>query len=284
MDKINTKTITFQTGDGWELVGDLTAGQTPTTAILISAGTGFPRQFYSAFANYLALQGAIVLTFDYRGIGGSAANDLATAGIEYTDWAKDQAAAIDMLSKEAQGLRITHIGHSVGGHFLGFVKNHHKIHKHAFISVGTGYFGGHKLSNLPTEFYFWWILGSFSLARWGYIKPVGGWKGAALPPSVFKTWRRWSHKRHYFQTELGKRLEPDHFSDVTAAIRSWIFSDDPIATLRSGNDLLKCYPNAPQEIILRTPKEVGVKRIGHEGAFRAGREKLWQEIWDWLNT
>ena len=40
-------------------------------AILINIGTGIPRQFYAAFAGHLASRGFTVLTYDYRGIGGS---------------------------------------------------------------------------------------------------------------------------------------------------------------------------------------------------------------------
>lgn len=188
------------------------------------------------------------------------------------DWAKDQSAALAFLNAEATNLPLNHIAHSVGGHFLGFVDKQHLINKNAFVSVGTGYFGGHHKSNLPASMYFWWLLGSFSLARWGYIKPVGGWKGAALPPDVFKTWRRWSHKKHYFRNELNKRLPAGHFEEVQSPIRSWIFTDDPIATPRSSKDVLVTYPNAPKETIFKKPSDFGVKRIGHEALLeKAGK-------------
>jgi predicted alpha/beta hydrolase len=31
------------------------------------------------------------------------------------------------------------------------------------------------------------------------------------------------------------------------------------------------------------PRDFGVKRIGHEGAFRRGMEPLWEEILDWFD-
>jgi predicted alpha/beta hydrolase len=46
--------------------------------------------------------------------------------------------------------------------------------------------------------------------------------------------------------------------------------------------LLQVYPNAPREIVVRTPADYGVTRIGHEGAFRKGLEPLWDEVFDWL--
>lgn len=276
--------LSFVTSDGVTLQGDLTTCEEPKLAVLVSSGTGFPRQFYHPVAQFMAERGAIVLTYDYRGIAESRQGDLAGSTIEYSDWGRhDMVAAVDSLREAAPGLPLTHMAHSVGGHFLGLMPNHQAIDRHAFISVGTGYFGGHHLKNWPLELYFWWGLGSFSLLRWGYIKPVGGWQGEALPPRVFKTWRRWSNRRSYFKSDFGGRLEPQHYADVTAPIRSWVFSDDPIATTRAGQDLLDCYPNAETSLQYRTPGELGVRRIGHEGAFRPGREALWTECWDWLS-
>lgn len=279
----NVNVVTFTANDGRQLTGDLYSGPDPKIGVLISAGTGFPRRFYRHVAAWLAERGAIVLTYDYRGIGDSGAENLQKSEIDYPDWGKlDLAAAIDALEAQATDLPLVHLAHSVGGHFLGLAENQHKLHRHAFVSVGTGYFGGHHLRNLPLEFYFWWVFGGYCLARYGYIKPVGGWKGEALPPRVFKTWRRWAHKPDYFASEIGSVLTPDNFDEVTSQIRSWIFSDDPIATKKSSASLLSCYPNADSEIVFKHPTEYGLSRIGHEGAFRKGNETLWGDIWEYL--
>lgn len=280
------KQISFAASDGWTLAGDIYQGPEPRIAILVSAGTGFPRLFYKDIATYLAQLGAVVMTYDYRGIGGSAADDIATSNIDYPDWGHlDLTAAINALETAAPGLPITHLAHSVGGHFIGLAPNHGKIKRHAFLSVGTGYIGGHHLRNRPMELYFWWGIGAYSLARFGHIANVGGWKGEPLPPKLFRTWRRWSHRRAYFKPDIGKieGMTPQFYDEVTAPIRSWVFPDDPIATPSTAQDLLTCYPAAPHEIVLRSPSEIGAKRIGHEGAMRRGREKLWSEVWNWLS-
>ncbi|WP_424985826.1 serine aminopeptidase domain-containing protein [Microbulbifer sp. S227A] len=276
--------VTFAARDGWRLMGDIYRSPDPRMGILISAGTGFPRGFYDAAARYWAARGAVVLTYDYRGIGGSAAADIARSGIDYPDWGHlDMPAALDRLGSAAPGLPLVHVAHSVGGHFLGLMPNHHMITRHAFLSVGTGYFGGHQLRNLPAEFYFWWGLGSYALARHRYIKPIGGWQGEPLPPNLFRTWRRWSHRRAYFRPDYDTLLAPQHYSAVTAPIRSWVFRDDPIATPRAAADLLACYPNAPSNIQQRSAADFGLRRIGHDGAFRKGREAVWNEVWGWLS-
>lgn len=270
--------------DGFPLSMRLISPQTPTRAVLVSSGTGFPKGFYERFARHLAGQGCAVLTYDYRGIAGSRPVDLAALQMDYPDWGRlDMAAALEALIEAAPGLSVSHVGHSVGGHFVGFLPNHDRIERHAFVSVGSGYWGLHHRSYNPLELFFWFGFGPFSLARHGYVKGGGLWAGTDLPRGAFETWKRWCLKPTYFHDELKERLRPHQFEAVTAPIRSWIFPDDPIATPRTAPRLMEVYPNAPSEIIVRTPADYGVKRIGHEGAFRRGMETLWDEIFHWLS-
>lgn len=275
--------FTVQASDGYPLSMRLVSAETPTTAVLVSSGTGFPKGFYDRFARHLAARGAAVLTYDFRGIAGSRPEDLAAMQMDYTDWGRlDMPAALDALIAAAPGLPVVHVGHSVGGHFLGFMPNQHRIDRHAFVSVGSGWWGRHHRSYNPLELVFWLIYGPYSLARRGYIKGGGLWAGTDLPAGVWKTWRRWCLKEPYFLNELKDRLQPHHFEAVTAPIRSWVFTDDPVATPVTSPILLQIYPNAPREVVVRGPADFNAARIGHEGAFRKGLEPLWDEVFDWL--
>ncbi len=277
--------LTAPAADGYPLSMRLISAPQPTHAVLVTSGTGFPKGFYERFARHLAGRGAAVLTHDMRGIGGSRPDDLAAMRMTYEDWGRlDMPAALEALIAETPGLPVTHVGHSVGGHFAGFMPNHAKIKRHAFVAVGSGYWRKHPLSYNPVELFFWWAYGPFSLARHGYIKGGGMWRGADLPRGVFLPWRKWCHDPRYFGERLLTELQPNHFAEVTAPIRSWIFTDDPIANTRTGPDMLKVYPNAPSELVVRRPAEYGVARIGHEGMFRRGMEAVWDEIADWLTA
>ena len=271
--------------DGYPLSMRLISAPEPTIAILVSSGTGFPKGFYDRFARHLAGRGAVVLTYDYRGIAGSRPADLAALRMDYPDWGRlDMPAALNALIEAAPGLPVVHVGHSVGGHFLGFMPNQDRITRNAFVSVGTGYWGLHHRSYNLLELFFWLGFGPLSLARHGYVKGGGLWAGTDLPRGVFETWKRWCLKRAYFSEELKTTLKPHAFDAVRSPIRSWIFTDDPIANPRTAPELLRVYPNAPAEIVLRGPGDYGVKRIGHEGAFRRGLEPLWDEMFDWLTA
>jgi predicted alpha/beta hydrolase len=278
-----TRDLIQPAADGYPLSMRLISHPAPTQAILVSSGTGFPKRFYERFARHLAAKGAAVLTYDFRGIAGSRPDDLATMVMDYPDWGRwDIPAAVEALAQAAPDLPILHVGHSVGGHFVGFMPEPGRIARHAFVSVGVGYWGLHHRSYNPLELFFWLGFGPFSLARHGYVKGGGLWAGTDLPRGVFETWKRWCLKAEYFEDELGDRLRPNAFETVTAPIRSWVFADDPIATPAAAERLLRVYPNAPKDIVVRTPADYGARRIGHEGAFRAGMEPLWDEIFDWL--
>lgn len=283
MADLSTESFVAPAADGYPLAMRLIRPAGPTSAVLVTSGTGFPKEFYERFARHLAEKGAVVLTYDFRGIGGSRPDNLARLDMDYVDWGRfDMPAALDALAERAPGLPILHVGHSVGGHFLGFMPNHARIARHAFVSVGSGFWGHHHRSYNPLELFFWFGFGPWSLFRHGYVKGGGLWRGADLPRGVYTTWRRWCLKPRYFADELAERLQPNHFHEVTAPIRSWIFPDDPIATPRTGRFMLDLYSAAPRDLIIRRPADYGVGRIGHEGAFRKGMTPLWDEIADWL--
>lgn len=283
MTDITARDLTVTAADGYALSARLLTPPKPTVAVLVSSGTGFPKGFYDRFARHLAARGAMVLTYDFRGIADSRPDDLAAMQMDYVDWGRlDMPAALDALTAEADGLPVTHVGHSVGGHFAGFMPNHARIARHAFVSVGSGWWGGHHRSYNPLELIFWFALGPLHLARHGHIRNGLLWQGTDLPRGVYETWRRWCLKPAYFIDELKDRLQPHAFDQVAAPIRSWIFTDDPIATPTSGPKILNLYASAPRSMVVRRPSDHGVKRVGHEGAFRRGMETLWDEMFDWL--
>lgn len=275
--------LTFTARDGYGLAGRLTRASGPARgALLLTAGTGFPMGFYQRAADHFARRGAVVLTYDMRGIGGSRPDDLARFDMDYTDWGRlDMPAALDALIAEAPDLPVAHVGHSVGGHFAGFMDNHGLIERHAFVAVGSGYWRKHPLSYNPVELFFWWGYGPYSLARHGYIKSGAIWRGADLPRGVFLPWRRWCHDPAYFGERLWSELKPNHFAEVTAPIRSWIFSDDPIANRRTAPDMMAAYPRAPSDLIVHQPRDFGRTAVGHDGMFRKGMEAFWDEVLDW---
>ena len=162
-------------------------------------------------------------------------------------------------------------------------KNHAQIDAHAFVCVGSGYWGHHALWYRPLALFFWHGWGAYSLRRYGYLKTGGGWTGRSLPKGVFTTWRRWCHQPEYYLNELASVLRPHHFEEIRAPIRSFIYQDDPIASLRTGEILLRAYPAASKEIVLHRAAEFGLKSIGHGGPFTKKTAPAAAPILDWLD-
>lgn len=277
-------TQTFASTDGTPLAYTLYEPEGEATCgVLISAGTGFPQRLYAKFAAYLASKGARVLTFDYRGIGGSRPENLAELHMDYADWGRmDQEAAVQFLASKCAGLPLYHVGHSVGGLHFGFVESHALISRHAFIGCGTGSFLRHHLWFLPAALTLWYLVGPWHLWRQGYIAKGRWWTGEDLPAGAYRDWRRWCHRLSYFESELDGPLSPHWFDKVEAPIQSWIFSDDPIANAKSAPRCLSLYQKAQSHLILREPYDIGAKKVGHSGMFSSKAIGFWPEVWDWL--
>ncbi|MGF1463046.1 MAG: alpha/beta fold hydrolase [Maricaulaceae bacterium] len=282
---ITAEDLVFTAADGTPLAGRLFAPPEPTAGLLVSSATGFPMTSYWRFAEASAKRGFATLAYDYRGIGASKPQSLRGSPITYLDWGRqDMPAALRALEARVGDAPILHVGHSVGGHFIGFMDNHDRIAAHGFVCVGTGYFGKHHLDQAVLGLVFWAFYGPVCLSLFDHIPAGGLWGGEALPRGVYETWRRWCVKPRYFLDELHDRLKPHYFEAVRAPITSWIFTDDGIANPRTGADLLTAYPNAPRELRVRRPQDYGLKRVSHGGAFKRASAPFWPEVWETLET
>lgn len=248
-------------------------------AILVNSGTGIPRQFYGAFASHLAQRGFAVLTYDYRGIGGSQAPADATM----EQWGGiDQPSMVDHLATLAPGTTRALIGHSFGGQVLGLADNIGEIDAAVLICAQSGHWrhwppGRRRLRMLAL----WWLLIPGLTALTGRFP--GSWIGTAdLPAGIARSWARWGRSPHYVCDASGKALRP-HNDEVAFPLRWMSFSDDPIAPLSAVEALRPYYSRAEVERHHLSPADVGTETVGHFGFFRKSMlRKPWDEIADWL--
>ena len=280
---IHESDIRFDARDGYQLSGLIIAPQAPKAAVLISSGTGFPKELYRRMARQGAAMGYACLLYDYRGIGGSAPQQMKGFKADIVDWGRlDFAAALDRAQALVPDGPLYTIGHSVGGHLPGFADNGLKPAAHAMICAGTGYWGAHALSYRPTALFFWLAYGPACLALKGHIPAGGVWGGTALPRGVFEQWRRWAFKPGYFGDELDA-LGPHLFDTITAPVCDWTFTDDTLASRRSAEDLLAIYTAAPTQLLRLEPGEVGAPGVGHFGAFRQAAQGFWPMPFSWFD-
>jgi predicted alpha/beta hydrolase len=269
--------------DGYRLAGTLISPATPKRALVLAGGTGFPREFFVPLAKFLAARGHAVLTFDYRGIGGSAPASLRGFTGDMSDWAlRDMPGALDALIERHPGLPLAWIGHSFGGQVVGAVPGIERVDRIVQIAVSTGWWPYHRAPRKWAAAALWYLYGPLATRVFGRVPQGRIWQGRALPREVYRQWRRWCLDLRYLTTDVGPGLplgDPD-FTRLPAPIRAIAFTDDWIATPRTVSMLQALY--ATRGVPVRTtwisPADVGVKRIDHEGAFHTSRSAVWPRI------
>jgi predicted alpha/beta hydrolase len=240
----------------------------PKAGVLIVPAMGVAQSFYAELADWLAAQGYLAATFDYRGIGRSNCGRLRDLDVNVVDWARhDCAAALGALDGRVGDKPLYWIGHSLGGQILPFVPNIRRLHKIVTIATGSGYWREVVPPFNRRAWFLWYVVAPLTVALFGYfpgkrLRIVGD-----LPRGVMKQWRRWC-----LNPEYAVGAEPGDVRALYAAMRTPIvslsFTDDEMMSARNIESLHGFYANAPRTMKRLAPRDVGAKRIGHFGFFR----------------
>jgi predicted alpha/beta hydrolase len=159
-DDVFTDDISLPATDGYLLGATLFLPRgAKRHAVLINSATAVPRKIYGGFASYLARRGCAVLTYDYRGIGGSRPKAPAGDGrpkslvgfkASMSDWAAlDVTAAVAWMRQRYQALPLAYVGHSFAGQALGLLANNSEVSRALLIAAQAGYW---KLMASPERY------------------------------------------------------------------------------------------------------------------------------------
>jgi len=276
--------LNFPARDGYVLAGTLRrpADGDAKAFVLVGSATAVPRQFYGKFAAYLAENGFAVLTFDYRGVGGSRPKSLRGFPASMRDWAAlDLSAAIDFAAHEAKGRPLVLVGHSFGGQALGLVPNSPKISRALLVAAQVGYW---RLFPPPENYRVYArlrLIGPALAHAFGYLP---GWLGVGqdLPKGVFLEWAGWCMKPRYLFDDATLETRKN-FPKYKGAMRAIGLADDKWAPPKAVALLLEGYTGTKPEHLTVAPRDVGASKIGHFGFFRADRcDTLWKQAAEWL--
>ncbi len=247
-------------------------------AVLIGGAMGVRQDYYRPFAEWLARQGFVVASFDYRGMGESrpAGASLREVDVDLFDWAADTDTVIEALAERAGGLPIVLIGHSLGAQLPGLLRHRDRLAGLLSVAAGSGYWRDNAPQLRRYVLYFWHVLVPLGTALFGYFPGRRFGKVGDLPRGVVLQWRRWCmHPRYHVGAEgdaVRERFEGARFPVVALSI-----TDDELMTERGTRVLVDCYANAPRRIERIAPHEVQARRIGHFGFFREQfQATLWQ--------
>ena len=256
--------------------------------VVIGAAMGVPQAYYADFAGWLATQGWNVVTFDYRGSFASLP-DTPHKGLRgfqanLFDWARDYEAVIDWASSLPGGGPLYLLGHSLGVQLPGLLRNGHKVSGMLGVAGGSGYWK-HNAPRLRRRVPFmWYFLVPVTTRLFGYFP--GKRLGAVgdLPNGVIRQWRKWCLHPHYSAGAEGAAVR-QAYESVRFPVLSVSISDDEMMTEPGMLSLLNLYANAPRRLVRVEPGDVGVRRIGHLGAFRREHAQgMWPRLSGYLRN
>ena len=284
MSEVLVQDTSIAARDGYALAATVfTPASAPSRAVLINSATAVPRKIYRGFASYLAGQGSAVLTYDYRGIGGSRPASLRGFQVRMRDWAElDVAGAIDHLRGVWPNLPLVAVGHSFGGQAIGLAPNNRGISRALFVAAQAGYW---RLFHAPEKYRVYAMLrliGSPIARVLGYVPGRLG-IGEDLPRDVFLEWTDWVMKPRYFFDDVTLQAL-ENFPNYRGALRAICLTDDPWATPPAVDLLCSGFTGVTAERIDIRPGDAGTARIGHFGFFRPEhRDTLWRDTAEWLS-
>lgn len=245
-------------------------------AVLVVPAMGVPQSFYGPLARWLAGEGFLVATFDYRGMGLSRRGSLRDVDADIRTWAEqDTQAVLGTLAARAGGAPITWIGHSLGGQIVPFVPERSAVAKIITVATGSGYWRQNAPQLRRKVWIFWWGAVPLATPLFGYFPGKRLGMVGDLPKGVIRQWRRWCLDPEYAvgDGEAVRAL----YANVTTPMTSFSFTDDEMMSAENIASIHGFYLNAPRTMRRLAPEELGVPKIGHFGFFR---EELRGVLWE----
>lgn len=255
--------------------------ETPPKAIIILNGaTGVRRGFYARFGAYAAERGIAVITYDYRGIGGSLREPIGRCSARMRDWGEhDFPSVIAWTRRTYPGVPLFALGHSVGGQLFGLTAQAASLDGLIGIGAQSGYW---RLFPSPVRMWFIWTVLAPMLSRvFGYLP---GWTGVgeSLPGQVALEWALWCRSEGFFVESDGRPMAT-YFATISAPVL-WIgIEDDSLAPPAAVDWLARRFTSARMERCVLAPRHYGEKRMGHFRFFTPRFGAAWDVVPDWVN-
>lgn len=270
--------------DGYSLAATLFGSGLPTLpTVVIASATGVRQAYYAPFASWLAQSfGANVVTFDYRGIGGSRPEDIAKLDASLEDWAElDFAGILDWADKTLEQPRhLSLVGHSIGGQLIGLLPDPSRLAAVTLVGSQSGDFRlWPTLADRALYGALWYAVIPSVVSTFGYLPGSLG-IGEDLPGGVASEWARWCRTPGYMVGGRDGARRRDGYRRLRSPILAFGFDDDAYAPLAAVDALLALYENAPTR---RRQVSRAEAKVGHFGFFRERfKDNLWREAASFL--
>lgn len=270
---------TVEALDGFKLQATLFEPDDFTSVVLVGPAMGVKRHFYHDFADELSRKGLAVLTFDFRGIGGSARGPIRNQETDITTWAqKDLGGCIEWIRRTYPEKRHTAVLHSLSGQILGLSDRAQYLEKVVTVVSGGGYWNFYPFpKNLGLAFV-WYCLYPMPAHLMGYFPGSTLGLGEDLPKNVALEVSRWGRSPNYIDNY-------SNYDSVKADVLAYSFTDDSYCPKVIVDYMHDQYTNANINRRHVNPNRINSDGIGHFGFFRNGTvPELRSETISWLKA
>jgi predicted alpha/beta hydrolase len=284
---IASRELTIPAEDGLALAATLYEPARPpppgAPIVVVAPGAAILRRFYGRFAAFLAEQGHLALTFDYRDIGGSRRGSLVGSPVRMRDWCILDVPGVLTWAQSTYPDRPIHwLGHSMGGFATGLARNNHLIARQLNVATLSGYWGRMAAPERYRVLVLMGYAAPLVVRVLGYL-PGRLMGGQDMPGPAFLEWRGWCMTPEFLFADP-TLPETRHLASLRAPLRFLQIADDPWGTEAAVGHMAGHFTGSVDRSVRRvTPAEAGAKTIGHFGFFRPEmRETLWKGAVDWL--
>ena len=271
---------------GW-VVGTVRkpADEPPRGVVVIHPATAVPERVYTGFAEFLATNGYVAISYDYRGTGRSG-SPRDHRHLRMRDWMADDVPAVAAWARPRFGdVPQLAIGHSIGGHALALGNGSRGLA--GFVTVASHVAATSTIPDRPERArvrLILRVLGPATARLLGYVPGRRLSLGEDMPSAAMLEWSRWTTKPGYFFDDPTMHAAADA-ARVTGDVLAVGFTDDPWATPAQIDAITDRLTAAQVERRTWSPADGGVDTIGHLGFFRRGlRDTLWPELLAWLDA
>ena len=273
---------TIRTNDGTRIwISYYTPEESNKKVIVIAPGVGLTHEYYHLFSNFLVRQGFVIVTFDYRGMGRSAPENLDGYSANMHQWAvQDINAVLLYVKQHYQGEEIIYIGHCMGGEIIGLSPASQFVNKIVLVS-----------SALTCEKLYPWhrrILLKISkskgrLMSWilRYALSNKERKREKIPKGLYLQLANWCDNPN----GLFDAFPDNNYRKINVPLLAYTFTDDWYCPPKAVNELLNHFASAAITWYHLKPKEIGLKHVGHIDFFNSEMPSiLWRSLLQWINN
>lgn len=252
----------------------------PVVAVIVNCGAGIAAKHYRRFARYLAANNVAVLTYDYRGIGGSRTVPLRGFHASFEDWAEyDCSSAIGYMINRFDA-PVFGISHSIGALIFGGALNVSALNGLIMIAPHTGYVGDYRRTyRVPMALLWHAVMPTLTLV-FGYFPSRRLRLGEDIPKQVAMAWAR----RRRPQPALSAGVRTLNLMDRIAALETRALaitvSDDGFGTAAGAERVRALFRSTTFKQMAVSPQDASTNKLGHFGFFRSPR--LWETVLQYI--